>query len=200
MRSLIDEFRFRRSFISNMNHDEADSRLAGFWDWLESNEATSSILSQVRNDSRAEELLKKADFHSPPAASSPEDVVVIGIYFIKEVKSGKNLWGFSFAYGIHPSYDTNSLQAITDEIIKRYIEPAVDYIELKVEEVSQENNLAELNIMTRNETEKYPPEIQVSLKKFREDHPETQKTAFIIMQFGKTAAHQNIVEIYKASF
>ncbi len=200
MRSLIEEFRFRRSYISNMNYDEADSRLAGFWDWLESNETTLSILSKIRNDTRAEELLKKADFNRPPAASTPEDFVVIGIHFIKEVKSGKKLWGFSSAYGIRPSYNTNSIQAMVDEIINRYIEPAVDYIELKVEEISQENDISGFNIIMGNEKEKYPPEIQVSLKKFREDYPDSQKTAFIIMQFGKTTAHQNIVESIKHVF
>lgn len=42
-----------------------------------------------------------------------------------------------------------------------------------------------------------PPELTHSLKKFREDYPYHQKTAFIIMQFGTTPAHQKIVESIK---
>jgi len=45
-----------------------------------------------------------------------------------------------------------------------------------------------------DESNDIPPEIKLSLKKFREDYPDTRKTAFIIMQFGKTPAHKNIVE------
>lgn len=199
MRSLIEEFRFRRSFISNLNHNEANSRLSGFWDWLTSNETISDILSKIENDSRVEELLGKAEFNSPPAASSPEDVVLIGIYFMKEVKSGKNLWGFSFAYGIRPSYKTNSLQAMADEIINRYIDPAIDYLEMQVDEISQKEESMDFAKMLKSE-ESIPPEIKVSLEKFREDYPTPRKTAFIIMQFGKTGAHQNIVEALKQVF
>ena len=200
MKSLLDEFRFRRSFISNMNYDEVDSRLSGFWDWLESNEITSSILSQIRNDTRVAELLKNADFHHPPAATSPEDFVLIGLHFIKEVKSGKNLWGFSYTYGIQPPYDTGSLQVMVDEIVNRYIEPAVNYIEMEIEEVTQKDSKAEFAVTSTDDTDNFPPEIRDSLTKFREDYPGTHKTAFIMMQFGKTTAHQNIVESIKQVF
>jgi hypothetical protein len=38
-----------------------------------------------------------------------------------------------------------------------------------------------------------PPEIKDSLARFRLNHPEPQKVAFLMMRFGKTKAHQNIV-------
>lgn len=50
------------------------------------------------------------------------------------------------------------------------------------------------------EEDLYPPEIKNSLKRFREDYPETEKTAFIIMRFGKTKAHNYIVEAIKRVF
>ena len=37
-------------------------------------------------------------------------------------------------------------------------------------------------------------EIQQSLKRFRQDHPSTGKTAFIMMRFGNTATHDKIVQ------
>jgi hypothetical protein len=48
--------------------------------------------------------------------------------------------------------------------------------------------------------ESHPPEIGISLRKFREDHLGNHKTAFIMMQFGKTKAHQNIVDSIKGIF
>jgi hypothetical protein len=39
-----------------------------------------------------------------------------------------------------------------------------------------------------------PPEIQHSLREFRLDHPDPKKVAFILMRFGPTAAHSNIVQ------
>jgi hypothetical protein len=39
-----------------------------------------------------------------------------------------------------------------------------------------------------------PPEIQKSMKSFVQDHGDPSKTAFIMMQFGKTAAHDKIVD------
>jgi hypothetical protein len=38
-----------------------------------------------------------------------------------------------------------------------------------------------------------PPEIQQSIQDFRLDHPDSRKVAFIMMKFGTTKAHENIV-------
>jgi hypothetical protein len=42
-----------------------------------------------------------------------------------------------------------------------------------------------------------PVEIQKSLKRFKEDHPDPETTAFILMQFGETNAHREIVDAIK---
>lgn len=39
-----------------------------------------------------------------------------------------------------------------------------------------------------------PPEIQNSLREFRLDHPDPKKVAFIMMRFGSTSAHTDIVQ------
>lgn len=39
-----------------------------------------------------------------------------------------------------------------------------------------------------------PPEIQNSLRDFRLDHPDPKKVAFIMMKFGRTTAHDKIVQ------
>lgn len=46
---------------------------------------------------------------------------------------------------------------------------------------------------TTNAYDKIPIEIQESLKKFKEDHPDHKKVGFIMMQFGKTDRHTNIL-------
>ena len=115
------------------------------------------------------------------------------------MKSGKQLWGLSQNYGIRPSYSTTSMQAMTDEVIDRYIEPAIGYLERQVNKISQKEGLLSLDKMLKSE-ESIPPEIKISLQKFRENYPIPKKTAFIIMPFGKTPAHKKIVEALKQVF
>jgi hypothetical protein len=43
------------------------------------------------------------------------------------------------------------------------------------------------------------PEIASGIEKFRKDYPSSQKTAFIIMQFGSTPAHSTLVECVKST-
>jgi hypothetical protein len=38
-----------------------------------------------------------------------------------------------------------------------------------------------------------PPEIAASLRRFSAEHPDSEKVAFLMMRFGKTKAHRNIV-------
>ncbi len=45
--------------------------------------------------------------------------------------------------------------------------------------------------------ERVPVAIQNSLREFKKDHPDPAKVAFILMQFGKTKAHEKITEAVK---
>jgi len=45
-----------------------------------------------------------------------------------------------------------------------------------------------------------PPELKDSLERFRIDHPDSRKAAFIMMQFGESKAHASIVEAISKSF
>lgn len=44
-----------------------------------------------------------------------------------------------------------------------------------------------------------PPELSVSLSRFLVDHPDTSRSAFIMMQFGKTSVHNEIVATIRTS-
>lgn len=45
--------------------------------------------------------------------------------------------------------------------------------------------------------ERVPPTIQESLQAFKEDHPDPAEVAFILMQFGRTKAHEEITKAVK---
>jgi hypothetical protein len=120
-----------------LNYEESQHRLSGFLDWLESNEETFAILTQLENRKHAEELLEKAEWRKSPQASSLEEIVYVGLYLLREVKAGKDLWGISMGYGIHPSYNTSRLQDMADEVMERYIDPAIDQIENELEKKVQ---------------------------------------------------------------
>lgn len=132
MNKTLDEFRNRRSFVTNMNFKESKSRLSGFVDWLDTNEATATIMSGIENNDKVIEILKKSSYQTPPQTSSLEEVVQIGLYFLRQVKAGKEIFWFSNAYGIRPSFQTKSVQLLHDEVVNRYIEPAINYIEGKI--------------------------------------------------------------------
>lgn len=45
-----------------------------------------------------------------------------------------------------------------------------------------------------------PPEIQESLRVFRQDHPDPARVGFIMMRFGNTSAHERIIEGIRLAF
>lgn len=47
--------------------------------------------------------------------------------------------------------------------------------------------------ITRSVEDQAPPELRTSLDLFRRDHPVSRQVAFLMMRFGKTKAHENIV-------
>lgn len=49
-----------------------------------------------------------------------------------------------------------------------------------------------------NLASEFPPELLESIKKFKADYPDPKKTAFIMMRFGTTKAHNEIVQSIRA--
>ena len=158
MNKILDEFRNQRSFVANMNWRESKSRISGFLDWLDKNETTVAILSEIENNDRAIELLKKSDFHHPPPVSHPEDVMQIGLYFMRQAKSGKDIYTFSNIYGIRPSFPTTNVQLWQDEVVKRYIKPVLDCIE---------NKLIERTVKNEDKVSYSPPVVNILSGDFR---------------------------------
>jgi hypothetical protein len=142
MTNSLENFYQQRAFIRNMNYRDSRARLSGFLEWLDTNPETAAILSKLENNERAEELVQKASWNSPPKASTPDEVVCIGLYFLRKINAGQETSSLAYGKGIHPSYKTNRMQDMHDEIMERYIDPAIDRIEDELEKaVKQENPL-----------------------------------------------------------
>src|SRR5258706_4511505 len=197
MVDLLNDFRSRRALITNMNFEEASSRLSGLISWLDTNETTSAILLSLNNDARVSELLGNKKARKPPAVSSPEDLVLLGLYFIRNASSEKELYNLALKYDIHPSYQTTSAQDLSDEVVNRYINPALDYIEARLIEAIENDKPLGFRVSQDISSTTYPLEISQSLQGFLRDHSNARQTAFIMMRFGMTEAHTEIVKVIK---
>lgn len=199
MNTLLDEFQYRRSSLNDMNYGEVNSRLLGFLEWIMSNELTAGIHEEIWDDERVKELLESRDPNKPPSATTPEDIAMLGLFFIQTASEGNELWSMSGDYGIRPSYKTNSIQDITNEVISRYIEPALDYFEKQVSSIEVEKNVFPNDVLRDLSMQTYPLEITNSLQKFMQDHSDVRQTAFIMMKFGTTKAHEKIIHAIKST-
>lgn len=166
MRSTCDEFRHRKTFVDNLHYREAKQRLGGLHDWLMSNPDVASIINSVYEQVDINSLLEGAGGRTPPLASSPEDVAGVGFEIMRLCKEGKDLIGLSREFGIAPSYDTSSLQDYSDEVMGRFVEPALDYIERELDEAAASDSLTDRPIPQLYYQPEYPPEIRLRLKTY----------------------------------
>jgi Hypothetical protein (DUF2513) len=60
-----------------------------------------------------------------------------------------------------------------------------------------ESEASEISLAS-NSTFEIPPELAESIKKFKADHPDTRKSAFIMMRFGTTKAHNEIIQTIRS--
>lgn len=191
----LEKFEHRRSIVSNLNHEEAAARLVGLYEWLINDQDVQTQIQSLQNDTRAKELLGASGRHKPPKASTPEEVAGVGFLLLMEIQDGTEPWNLSHKYGISPSYSSNSIQDAYQAVEERFIEPALDYLERWISEQESEE---EPEQFLYNSGPKYPLEIHESLKRFLKDNPETRKNAFIMMQFGTTTLHKDIIDSLKS--
>jgi hypothetical protein len=96
------------------------------------------------------------------------------------IEVGDVVWAFSYPHNL-PEKDL-------DEYIQRIVEQYVNTV-LQAQQ-KPEKTISEQAVST--------PEIASGIEKFKRDYPTGTKTAFIIMQFGNTKSHDNIVSTIKA--
>jgi len=187
MDDLIDEFNYRKSLLEERNYSIASTRIKGFLEWLNKTPETKKIIDdfyQEPNENQVKEMVE--------SASNPEEIAVCGIFLMKLAADGKYLHDLAYEYDISPTFKGATDQDHADEIVERFIEPAINYIERKLEKNEEEDD----DILDDFFSEKqihYPLEIHESLIRFHKDHPDINRNAFIMMRFGDTDAHKKIM-------
>lgn len=199
MSDILSDFEYRRSLIQNLNFNEAKARLSGFIEWLQNQKATKSIIDKFMSEIDAEAILQNSGSGNPPNASTPEEIATIGVHLMLECLAGEDPWKLSHKYGIEPSYRTNAVQDYFDEVMTRFIDPALDYIERELtSEMSSGEIVQPFSAQYEIQTQ-YPLEIAESLQRFQADYPDFRRNAFIMMKFGKTKGHDAIINAIKAT-
>jgi hypothetical protein len=126
---------------------------------------------------------------------------IITTYFLKKENFAEIISGFLHDYSkwsenFYPEKQPTSLENDFIRVI------GLDLLDLGYEEGDLNINFSHAGfdlpeIMLKNKIKRtasmFPIEIQDSLKNFERDHPDPTKVAFIMMQFGKTEDHTNIL-------
>jgi hypothetical protein len=108
---------------------------------------------------------------------------------------GSSDWEVGVINNIEILYESNTPQEF---LFKQW----KDYIEWVINSSGELPSILGIkrDLINKPEIESEPPiEIHESLAKFKEDHPDPSKVAFIMMQFGRTNAHAEIVKAIRSA-
>jgi hypothetical protein len=198
MEDQADNYQYRVGLVQNLTYDEADSRLSGLWEWLISQSELKSVIDATIANSNATELLKASQSSlggRSPKASTPEDIAGIGFLLLKEISEGEKAFQLSDKYSITPPFSTNRLQDYYEQVFERFILPSLKFLNRKIVNETSKKMALDSSVAQSS----FPLEITVSLKHFFRDHPDPRRTAFIMMQFGTTPAHSEMLNAIRAS-
>jgi len=193
---IIDEFEERASILEDARFDELTPRLSSFYEWLLSQEETKSIIDELNSSVALEEIMKEAGRASPPNATTKTEVAAVGLFFISEIQKGTDAFNVAYSYGVHPNFSNADIQDEVDELMRRYIAPAVEYVELELNKMFPDQSDEIYNSIPMLT---HPPEISESLHRFRKDNPHYNSNGFIIMNFGETKAHDAIADVIRST-
>ena len=196
MSDIVDDFSYRVSLVRNLSNDEAAERLAGLYEWLDSQPQTQEIVQRLQLEAEADQLLEKATERNPPPARTPEQIAGVGLLLLKKIHKGAEAWRLSHEFNIRPSFSTNRLQDHFDAVFERFISPALDFVERELQAHARTHVVHSDSSNVRNW---YPLEITESLQRFQQDHPEPRRAAFVMMQFGTTQIHNSILRAIRSA-
>lgn len=191
MEQLLEDFQHRLNFLNNINYEEIQSRLSALYDWLIENKVIKSIIESIESNIN---IIESDKLVRLPA--SPEEVVAFGLYLIKRVSNGDKIYDLAYQFDISSTYGDSDIQDLSDAVYEKYIEPCLQYFENELEKLT-ENPYQYDPIQLSDQQPIYPLEIHESLQKFFRDHPDINRNAFIMMQFGDTKAHKSILQTIK---
>jgi hypothetical protein len=192
--NILEEFDYRRGLLNRLNYREASDRLKAFRVWFLEVPVTRAIHDDLYARMKTANVFRPGGPRGESmsvVAATPEEIAFVGFEFIKII-SEKIMMVPTLAheYGIRPSHLTSNVQAHFDEVMRRYIDPAVSYLRRELER-SEAARTSEKSIVTS--VPGSPIEITESLARLRMDHPDPTRTAFIMMRFSRTPLHEEIV-------
>jgi predicted nucleotide-binding protein len=124
------DYRYRANQLLALDFEDATPRIVGFIEWLEADPAAAAVLDDLRKRD-VQPLLDKAGHQRPPQAKTPEDVAAIGVAIIDNaVKRNTTIYQIGMAIGVR-AY-TSKIQDTSDEVLRRYIRPLLQYLESQV--------------------------------------------------------------------
>lgn len=187
MPDILSDFNNRRALIHNVSAREAQHRLAGLLTWMLDQPEIRSIIDDL--DALDVESLLGLEDERSPTASNPEEVGAVGIYFMRRCKEGAEPWRLAMEHGVSYVGTGATIDDHTSDLLDRYIDPTLDYIENKL----PAEEPADLSDLMQRQASSFPLEITDSLMRFLQDYPEIERNAFMMMQFGETRLHSEIV-------
>jgi hypothetical protein len=126
--ALNDDFVKRASVLKNVQFGEVSGRLAALFDWMEQQQPIHEIMEEVRRRADGEALILKGDFHTPPPAHTPDEIVSVGL-ILMDACHKEDFANVCLSRGIGPSYNTSAVQPYVDEGLQRYVIPFLAHVE-----------------------------------------------------------------------
>jgi len=144
---VLAEFRRRRKLFDKLSSEDAKMRFAGLNEWFRSVDVIGKLIRDVNSIPSYQSLIDKMRTGEPPEAKTPDEIAAVALYIIERCGSASEVFTtFCSRAGIkRPGREGRagraSNQGYVDSVMRRYIEPAFEFIEHKLEEVMGERNL-----------------------------------------------------------
>lgn len=124
------DYRYRANQLLALDFEDATPRIVGFVKWLEADPDVTAVLSELRKRD-VDSFVKGAGHQRPPRPETPEDVAAVALAIIDTAIEHKTeIYRVGMQLGIR-AY-TSKLQDTSDEILKRYVRPLLQYLETQV--------------------------------------------------------------------
>lgn len=188
--SMHKELFDRCSVLKDANFKEVTPRLVHIREWMNAQPDIKKILDALRNDPAIVKIVAECDYQSPPQAADAQQIASVGLMMLDAcAERSLDLASIAIHCGVHDN--SGNLSAASDEAMRRYVVPFLNYVlgRLPEDPVSVKTGTSNRPVI--------PVAIQESLAAFRRDHPDTQKTCFVMMQFSESAAHGGIEQTIK---
>lgn len=133
MKTLLEEFRKRRQYLTTLRFGDDQGRLSEILKWLEDQPETNRLIVELRSTVDVTKLFSLHGFR--PKASGQDEIVAVGLYLLDQAKSGVRLYSAATRIGIRARYGGNHAQDYIDEAMTCYVNPFLDFIESGLEKL-----------------------------------------------------------------